>query len=267
MNRTQDSIGKECPKCSYLRTEADIAPEWQCPSCGIAYAKFEASVDSGQKAKEQVIIGSADIHEDSKSDMHDDNDVHIRSRTYKTSTLVGVILVSLVLGYYAGREHVKYELRSVIADAFSGFGSALSGDNNQVLNMRSSEPEKPPVPMPIVVTATLFEKGFQESDFERKQYSDLLTFGVRFENLEEKEIRAFDGVLTVYDLLENKIISINMAINDSLASKGHMSWRGHIDYNQFLNDHIRFRGAEIQNLKTSFVLRKVLYEDGTFKEF
>jgi hypothetical protein len=31
-----------CPKCNYVRLPADTAPAWQCPSCGIAYAKFAA---------------------------------------------------------------------------------------------------------------------------------------------------------------------------------------------------------------------------------
>ena len=29
-----------CPKCAYTRKATDTAPVWQCPSCGIAYAKF-----------------------------------------------------------------------------------------------------------------------------------------------------------------------------------------------------------------------------------
>jgi glutaredoxin len=30
-----------CPKCSYARKSADAAvPDWQCPSCGIVYAKY-----------------------------------------------------------------------------------------------------------------------------------------------------------------------------------------------------------------------------------
>ncbi len=34
---------KTCPKCSYARLAADRnVPDWQCPKCGIAYAKFEA---------------------------------------------------------------------------------------------------------------------------------------------------------------------------------------------------------------------------------
>lgn len=29
-----------CPSCRYTRTAADTNPHWQCPNCGIAYAKF-----------------------------------------------------------------------------------------------------------------------------------------------------------------------------------------------------------------------------------
>lgn len=37
-----------CPKCSYVRTPADSAPEWQCPACGIAYEKFkQAELSAG----------------------------------------------------------------------------------------------------------------------------------------------------------------------------------------------------------------------------
>lgn len=28
-----------CPKCAYVRKPADTQPEWQCPACGVAYAK------------------------------------------------------------------------------------------------------------------------------------------------------------------------------------------------------------------------------------
>ena len=31
-----------CPKCQYARTAADQCPQWQCPSCGIAYSKATA---------------------------------------------------------------------------------------------------------------------------------------------------------------------------------------------------------------------------------
>ncbi len=33
-----------CPKCQYKRTAADQCPQWQCPSCGVAYSKAAAAV-------------------------------------------------------------------------------------------------------------------------------------------------------------------------------------------------------------------------------
>lgn len=33
-------IGKPCPKCAHVRSESETAPDWQCPKCGIVYAKF-----------------------------------------------------------------------------------------------------------------------------------------------------------------------------------------------------------------------------------
>ena len=38
-----------CPKCGYIRTESDIAPDWQCPACGIAYKKYKAWLAHSRK--------------------------------------------------------------------------------------------------------------------------------------------------------------------------------------------------------------------------
>ena len=34
-----------CPKCGYSRETTDAEPDWQCPRCGIAYAKYQARLD------------------------------------------------------------------------------------------------------------------------------------------------------------------------------------------------------------------------------
>src|SRR5262245_50326401 len=36
-------VGKPCPKCKHVRTANEVAPDWQCPACGIAYAKYQQS--------------------------------------------------------------------------------------------------------------------------------------------------------------------------------------------------------------------------------
>lgn len=35
-----------CPKCQYKRQDSDVAPQWQCPKCGVAYMKAQGSKNS-----------------------------------------------------------------------------------------------------------------------------------------------------------------------------------------------------------------------------
>lgn len=39
-----------CGKCGYKRRPEDLAPDYECPRCGIVYAKFDASSQSTQPA-------------------------------------------------------------------------------------------------------------------------------------------------------------------------------------------------------------------------
>lgn len=36
------TVDTACPKCGHVRTPVDMAPDWQCPRCGIAYHKYRA---------------------------------------------------------------------------------------------------------------------------------------------------------------------------------------------------------------------------------
>lgn len=52
----------KCPKCGYQRQAEDTAPAWQCPSCGVAYAKVlgssaRASLDPTERAALHVNHG------------------------------------------------------------------------------------------------------------------------------------------------------------------------------------------------------------------
>ncbi len=42
----------KCPKCNYIREPKDaIVPDWQCPKCGIVYAKVQASLNKFVKVR------------------------------------------------------------------------------------------------------------------------------------------------------------------------------------------------------------------------
>jgi len=45
-----------CPKCSYARQPSDSAPAWQCPSCGIAYAKYAQYLQQAKTGAKQLFV-------------------------------------------------------------------------------------------------------------------------------------------------------------------------------------------------------------------
>jgi len=96
---------------------------------------------------------------------------------------------------------------------------------------------------------------------------EAITFKVRFDNRTGKDVRAFEGRLTFLDLLDNDILGSRLAINDPIKAGATMDWEGKLDYNQFMNDHERLRNESLENLKTRFIVTKVLFADGTSQKF
>lgn len=83
-----------CPKCGHVRSTGDATPEWQCPSCGIAYAKFlpdgtvaalpPAHPDSPRAVKERAAIP--------------DTGQSSSPATYTLSTYIALVALGAFLG-------------------------------------------------------------------------------------------------------------------------------------------------------------------------
>jgi glutaredoxin len=48
-----------CPKCRHLRPADTTAPAWQCPACGVAYAKANAAAALAEAAPARSTVRSA----------------------------------------------------------------------------------------------------------------------------------------------------------------------------------------------------------------
>jgi hypothetical protein len=92
-------------------------------------------------------------------------------------------------------------------------------------------------------------------------------FALTFTNLLNQEIRAFDGVLTFTDLLDNIVLRVNLAVNDPIAFGDSIAWNGELEFNQFFDTHQRLKSADVDNLKVVFDTRKILFEDGSTSEY
>lgn len=242
----------QCPKCHYEPTMAEMQQSpGCCPSCGVYYSKVAA----------QPAMAAAAIPAPAPK---------VTFAQWANSNpavkWIAALVVGLVVGYFAGREHVKYEIRSAMAESLAGLGSLFAGDSKPAA---SGNKPKPPAPAPKAapkdapITAQLVRKGFVEGKYGQSQ----ITTDFVFTNQGPADIRAFDGVILVTDLLGNEIIRINMAVNELVAKGAPLVWSGGIDYNQFLDRHQRFRNEPQENLKISFEVKKVLYVDGRLEQF
>ena len=184
----------------------------------------------------------------------------------KTKVVVAC-LACLLLGYFIGREHIKYQMRSAMQDAVkefqSGMASAFGG--GPVSPEPESKKQEPARDQPV--SAALVKKGFSPKDIYNDKFDDEITLSVMFNNKTGKEIRAFDGTLTFTDLLGNEIISSGVAINEKIPAGGSLSWDGSLEYNQFIDRHERFAAEPQENLKMTFTTGKVLFSDGSTKEY
>lgn len=248
-----------CPKCGYVRQASDPAPDYECPKCGVIYAKVRplegtapapAREDQPNRPRgERVSVARGMISEPSPQRIRwiDDRQNRI---------LVAAVVISLTVGYFAGREHLKYEFRSALADAAQGFRKALAGE-------LPAKPSKPPETREQPIVPTLVKKGFREEEYGQ----DTITLAVDFSNRTGQDIRAFDGSLILTDLLENRILTAKIAVNDPIPAGSTYSWSGGISYNQFIESHQSLRNADVENMKAQLHVGKVLFSDGQTKDY
>jgi hypothetical protein len=83
-----------CPKCDYERQASDTAPEWQCPSCKVAYAKVAPSVTQRQ-ATPRADLAAASRTKAQIQDQESDERLSLAARGQKA--VIYSILLNFIL--------------------------------------------------------------------------------------------------------------------------------------------------------------------------
>lgn len=183
-----------------------------------------------------------------------------------TNTKIGITAIAcLAIGYFGGREYLQYQIRSTMHDAAAQIQSSVAGVTSAPAEAPATAPAEKPEEQPIAVS--LEKKGFKSKDIYNHDFEDDITFTLRFANNTEKEIRAFDGIVVFTDLLDNRILGLKTEINERIAKGQTLTWPGALEYNQFIDSHQRLRSEPKENLKVSFLTGKILFADGTSKDY
>jgi hypothetical protein len=148
--------------------------------------------------------------------------------------------VTLVLGYFAGREHLKYQMRSAIADVASAFSKGLQGNSSpnsasSSLGSISRPVESPPERLPQLMLgqthrAKEFAITLNSAKIETAQVKDMmgdvgtgkkpdLILSFTFSNTDDRRILRFRkgnqflaGHFRLRDDVDNVIRGINYGI-------------------------------------------------------
>jgi hypothetical protein len=94
-----------CPKCGYVRKSTDIAPDWQCPSCGIAYAKFRAAPPGPARVRKPENDITSAIGTD-----QDDERFERKTRSYWNLLTGGMVVFALLIAYMMWKAGEEPEL-------------------------------------------------------------------------------------------------------------------------------------------------------------
>jgi hypothetical protein len=196
-------------------------------------------------------------------------------RAHPALGYVFVGLIGLVVGYFVGREHLKYEVlntfQSAVQDIQKGLAPGLGGylaaqrseKTAAIPPSQAAKPKHDPEPVEI----SLATKGFKASNPSAGDFEDDITLVLSINNVSDRDIRAFDGILDFTDLLDNEIMKISLAVNDPIKAGAILTWKGGIKYNQFIEQHQRLRAAQQDNIRVRFSTKKVLFSDGHTEEY
>lgn len=86
-----------CPKCGYARTATDTNPDWQCPKCLIAYAKFKPGP---APIASRIAGGGREIAVEAKADSSAWTLVGANLLALAIAVATGMTLRDLVIAYW-----------------------------------------------------------------------------------------------------------------------------------------------------------------------
>jgi len=174
--------------------------------------------------------------------------------------LAGLFFLTATVSYFAGREHVKYEIRQVFTGAAEGFRKNMAGAMDPLKNLgqgsaSSPTPSKQEIDQPKALT---FPVKLELVEFKRIGGMGWIDVSLKIENPINRPLKAFEGELLIKDVFGKQIDKRSLSYRNRVAAKSNFTWSGLLQY---------YEPIEKDQLTLDLVVHKIAYEDGTIEEF
>ncbi len=185
-----------------------------------------------------------------------------------------------------GREHVKYELRREVENAFTGFTKSLDSTlDDPPVETTIAEPETntpasrttpdTTIAEPVardrqaksefgLFTPILIDKRISSTDYREQIIFDIKLRAVGI----EKATRAVKGTLQFTDLFGETQYSAGWTVDEPVSPGETYIHRGAvIEYNQFLDSHNWLVTTDLKDMGARFKVSSIIYQGGTRQDF
>jgi predicted Zn finger-like uncharacterized protein len=253
--KARPAARKSCPNCGANRPKGAA----ECPVCGVIYEKAGKTRQKKEPTKTAA--------EEQPAEKKSGEKVKIDSK--EALRLLAVGIICLAIGFFGGREHLKYEIRST----FKAEADKLQKDIKKILSEKEGAGVKksPSTQKPTAAAETfkvkLISKGFIEADPRAGFPDNIITFTIAFDNQTGKDIDSFEGVLGITDMTSSDIFTVILNVNEAVAADETLEWVGQINYNQVSDPDQKLRTTEAEKLRIVFNTKKINFEDGSTKVY
>ncbi|MBQ8249660.1 MAG: hypothetical protein IJY93_07255 [Clostridia bacterium] len=111
------------------------------------------------------------------------------------------------------------------------------------------------------VRVTVTNKKNIPKNTSQGRYSDRVEFTFKLDNLTAKSIKGIQGTLTVYNLFDDEIISLNCDFTGNTISANGTITVGDIgiDINQFMDNNVKLYNEDFDDLKFKYEVKNIVY--------
>ena len=165
--------------------------------------------------------------------------------------------IGLICGYFAGREHLKWEMASALQSA----ANAIVGEVGTKDSTRSTPPSNSVQKRsPLVVTSWSYFAGEDEL---QEYYSITITL----ENRGQKGIKLVDGSLDFYDLLDKYLYGIELPRDMEIPAGERFVSTGRYAINSFASSAGRMKQMDKTDIRAKLSIAKLVYDNNAVESF
>lgn len=155
--------------------------------------------------------------------------------------LLGVFAITIIFGSMAAA-------KGVVKD------NSVPLKSGATANTAAAPTDAPKVDMEIV------KKDFTQDAYG---FQKQITMDFKFTNNTGKAVKGVEGAVTYYDIFDHQIKSMNLTYDEGIPVGGSKVYHAGTDYNQFIDSDTKLKDTDLKSLKYKWVLKTIVYDDGT----